>query len=124
MLKLARANRRQENRPSGAKQTPMAELNTPTLTLDEVARVGFLARLELSDDEKQRLTGELNGILGQFARLQELNTEGVAPTSHSLPLQNVFREDKIRPSLPREEATANAPETRDGSFIVPQIMED
>ncbi len=102
----------------------MAEFNTPTLTLGEVARVGFLARLELSDDEKQRLTGELNGILGQFARLQELNTEGVAPTSHSLPLQNVFREDKIRPSLPREAATASAPETRDGSFIVPQIMED
>ena len=87
----------------------MAEFNTPTLTLDEVTRVGFLARLELSEGEKQRLTGELNGILGQFARLQELNTEGVAPTSHSLPLQNVFREDKIRPSLPREAATAKRP---------------
>jgi aspartyl-tRNA(Asn)/glutamyl-tRNA(Gln) amidotransferase subunit C len=94
------------------------------LTLDEVARVAFLARLELSETEKQRLTRELNGILGQFERLQELDTNGIAPTSHSLPLQNVFREDEIRPSLPREAATANAPEKRDGNFIVPQIMED
>ena len=94
------------------------------LTLDQVSRVGFLARLELSDDEKTRLTTDLNGILGQFARLQELDTEGVPPTSHSMPLQNVFREDEVRPSLPREAATANAPEKRDGNFIVPQIMED
>ena len=94
------------------------------LTLDEVARVAFLARLELSETEKQRLTTELNGILGQFERLQELDTTGIAPTSHSLPLQNVFRDDEIRPSLPREAVTANAPEKRDGNFIVPQIMED
>lgn len=94
------------------------------LTLDEVSRVAFLARLELADDEKARLTTDLNGILGQFARLQELNTQDVPPTSHSLPLQNVFREDAVRPSLPREAATANAPEKRDGNFIVPQIMEE
>ena len=94
------------------------------LTLDEVARVAFLARLELSGAEKQRLTTNLNGILGQFERLQELDTDGIAPTSHSLPLQNVFREDEVHPSLPREAVTANAPEKRDGNFIVPQIMED
>ena len=94
------------------------------LTLDEVTRVAFLARLELSDTEKQRLTTERNGILCQVERLQELDTKGSAPTSHSLPLQNVFRDDEIRPSLPREAVTANAPEKRDGNFIVPQIMED
>ncbi len=94
------------------------------LTLDEVARVAFLARLELSDAEKERLTTDLNGILGQFEPLQERDTTGVAPTSHSLPLQNVFRDDEIQPSLPREAVTANAPEKRDGNFIVPQIMED
>ena len=94
------------------------------LTLDEVTRVAFLARLELSETEKLRLTTELNGILGQFERLQELDTDGIAPTSHSLPLQNVFREDEIRPSLPREAATANTADKRDGNFIVPQIMED
>jgi aspartyl-tRNA(Asn)/glutamyl-tRNA(Gln) amidotransferase subunit C len=98
----------------------MAEQLTP----DQVSRVAFLARLELTEDEKRRLTGDLNGILAQFARLQELDTEGVPPTSHSLPLQNVLRDDKARPSLPREAATANAPEKRDGNFIVPQIMEE
>ncbi len=94
------------------------------LTRDQVARVAFLARLELSETETLRLTTELNGILGQFERLQELPTDDVAPTSHSLPLQNVFRDDAVRPSLSREAATANAPEKRDGNFIVPQIMED
>lgn len=94
------------------------------LTMDQVARVAFLARLELSETETLRLTTDLNGILGQFERLQELDTNGIAPTSHSLPLQNVFRDDEIRPSLSREAATANAPEKRDGNFIVPQIMED
>ena len=94
------------------------------LTLDQVSRAAFLARLELSSDEKARLTTDLNGIIGQFERLQELNTEGVPPTSHSLPLQNVFREDVVVPSLSREAATANATEKRDGNFIVPQIMED
>ena len=97
---------------------------TEQLTNDQVARVAFLARLELSDTETLRLTTELNGILGQFERLQELNTQDVPPTSHSLPLQNVFRDDEIRPSLSREAATANAPDKRDGNFIVPQIMED
>ena len=94
------------------------------LTLDQVSRVAFLARLELSLDEKTRLTTDLNGIIGQFERLQELDTEGVPPTSHSLPLQNVFREDFVMPSLSREAATANAAEKRDGNFLVPQIIEE
>lgn len=94
------------------------------LTIDEVARVAHLARLDLSTEEKQRLTTELNDILHQFARLQELDTTNVAPTSHSIPLQNVFREDVVGPCISREKATQNAPEKRDGSFIVPQIMED
>lgn len=94
------------------------------LSLEEVSRVAQLARLQLSDEEKTTLTGQLNDILKQFDRLQELNTEGVPPTSHSLPLQNVFRDDTVTPSLSREAATLNAPERRDGNFIVPQIMED
>jgi aspartyl-tRNA(Asn)/glutamyl-tRNA(Gln) amidotransferase subunit C len=94
-----------------------------TLTLEEVARVAFLARLELSEEEKQRLTTDLNNILEQFARLQELDTASVPSTSHSILLQNVFREDIARPSLPREAVIANAPDQRDGNFIVPQIMD-
>jgi aspartyl-tRNA(Asn)/glutamyl-tRNA(Gln) amidotransferase subunit C len=93
------------------------------LTLEEVSRVAFLARLELNDAEKTRLTHDLNDILAQFARLQELDTEDVPPTSHSIPLQNVFRADRARPSLPRDEAVRNAAEARDGAFIVPQIVE-
>lgn len=93
------------------------------LTIEEIAQVAFLARLELSEAEKRRMTDQLNDLMAHFARLQELDTRDVAPTSHSLPLTNVFREDIARPSLPREAATANAPEKRDGNFIVPQIVE-
>lgn len=94
------------------------------LTLEEVSKVAQLARLELTQEEKERLTTELNDIMNQFARLQELDTTDVPPTSHSIPLQNVFRKDEIGVSLPREKATQNAPEKRDGNFIVPQIMEE
>ena len=93
------------------------------LSIEEVGRVAHLARLELTDAEKQRLTGQLNDLLAQFARLQELDTTDIEPTSHPLPLRNVMRDDVARPSLPREIATQNAPEKRDGNFIVPQIVE-
>jgi len=93
------------------------------LSLDDVSKVADLARLELSSEEKMRLAHQLNDILVQFARLQELNTDDVQPTAHSIPRRNVFREDVVRESLSREEATANAPERRDGNFIVPQVVE-
>ena len=93
------------------------------LTTLEVEKVALLARLELSPDEKEKMTLQLNGILLQFSRLQELDTSMVEPTSHSVAMRNVFRNDQIRPSLTREEATANAPEKRDGNFIVPQVVE-
>lgn len=93
------------------------------LTLEKVKQVASLARLELSEGEEAKLRDQLNDILLQFARLQELNTDGVAPTSHSLSLKNVLREDVVASSLPRDAATANAPEKRDGNFIVPQIVD-
>lgn len=93
------------------------------LTTADVAQVASLARLELSTDEQERLKSHLNDILEQFARLQELDTTNVAPTSHSIPMRNVFRDDVARPSLPRDAATKNAPEKRDGNFIVPQIVD-
>lgn len=93
------------------------------LTIEEISKVAYLARLELSDQEKRRMTDQLNDLMTHFARLQELDTSDVSPTSHSLPLTNVFRDDIARPCLPREAATANAPEKRDGNFIVPQIVE-
>jgi aspartyl-tRNA(Asn)/glutamyl-tRNA(Gln) amidotransferase subunit C len=93
------------------------------LSIDEVARVAHLARLELTPDEQSRLTAHLNDILLQFARLQELSTDDIEPTSHPLRLSNVMRDDVVTPCLPRDAATQNAPEKRDGNFIVPQIVE-
>src|SRR5262249_53119362 len=93
------------------------------LTPQEVERVALLARLELTDEEKTRLRRDLNAIMEHFARLQELDTTGVPPTSHAVPLENVFREDETRPSLPREEFLREAPAATDEFFIVPRIVE-
>jgi len=93
------------------------------LTLEEVSRVAFLARLELGEAEKERLTHDLNAILEHFNQLQELDTEDVPPTSHTLTLSNIFREDRVIPGLATEEALAAAPDAREGFFIVPRIVE-
>lgn len=94
------------------------------LTPDEVRKVALLSRLELNDEEVARQAKHLNQLLQQFEKLQELDVTGVEPTSHSIPVSNVFREDTARPSLPREEVLANAPEARDGCFVVPRIIGD
>src|SRR5947207_2665309 len=94
-----------------------------SLTPDEVRKVALLARLELNDDEIVRQSRHLNDLLAQFEALQALDVTGIEPTSHSIPVFNVFREDAIRPSLSRDEALQNAPEARDGRFIVPRIVE-
>ena len=92
------------------------------LSADEVRKVALLARLELSDDEIEMQAKNLNNLLAQFEALQNLDVTGIEPTSHSVPVFNVLREDQSRPSLPREQALANAPEQRDGCFIVPRIL--
>jgi aspartyl-tRNA(Asn)/glutamyl-tRNA(Gln) amidotransferase subunit C len=91
----------------------------PRITRAEVLHVAKLARLSLSDDEVERLTGELEAILDHAARIEALDTEGVAPTSHPIPIANVWREDVAAPSLTPDEALANAPHTVDGLFSVP-----
>ena len=93
------------------------------LTPDEVRKVALLARLELTDNEIETQAKHLNDLLRQFEALQALDVTGVEPTSHSIPVYNVFRQDEIKPSLTREEALANAPEARGGCFVVPRIME-
>ena len=94
------------------------------LTTDDVKKVGTLARLELADDEAERLTHHLNDLLAQFARLQELDTTDVPPTSHAVPVQAVLRDDVARPSLPRDAVLANGPQVdKDlGGFVVPQVI--
>jgi len=93
------------------------------LSKEEIEHVALLARLQLSEEEKERLTGHLNQIMVHFEKLQELDTSEVEPTSHSIPVENVLREDVAGPSLPVEDVIANAPEARDDQFVVPQVVE-
>jgi len=89
----------------------------------QVAHVAQLARLALSDEEKQRLTEQLNAILTYMEQLNEVPTEGVEPTAHVLDLVNVWRDDTVRQTLSAEAALANAPETAQHFFVVPRIVE-
>jgi len=89
----------------------------------QVAHVAQLARLALSDEEKQRLTEQLNAILTYMEQLNEVSTEGVEPTAHVLDLVNVWRDDTVRQTLSAEAALANAPETAQHFFVVPRIVE-
>lgn len=93
------------------------------LSRDEIRKVALLARLELSDGELDEQARHFNDLLRQFEILQSLDVTGIEPTSHSVPLVNVLREDVVRPSLTREAALANAPESRNGCIVVPRILE-
>jgi aspartyl-tRNA(Asn)/glutamyl-tRNA(Gln) amidotransferase subunit C len=86
---------------------------------DQVLHVARLARLRLSDDEVDRMAGELSQILEHVETMNELPLDGVQPTSHVVELQNVLREDVPRESLPRERALDQAPDVADGGFRVP-----
>lgn len=86
---------------------------------DQVLHVARLARLKLSEEEVERMVGELSGILEHVDRIGNLDLEGVEPTSHVVKLENVLRPDDPRPSLPREAALASAPEPQDGAFRAP-----
>jgi aspartyl-tRNA(Asn)/glutamyl-tRNA(Gln) amidotransferase subunit C len=94
-----------------------------SLTRKEVDHIADLARLELSEAEKQKYQEQLSAILDYAARLQQLDTGGIPPTSSVLPQQSCMREDIPAPSLPRQEALANAPEQKDDQFRVPPVFE-
>jgi aspartyl-tRNA(Asn)/glutamyl-tRNA(Gln) amidotransferase subunit C len=93
------------------------------LTREEVDHVARLARLHFSEEEAERFREQLSAILTYVEKLGELDTKGVEPTSHVLPIRNVFREDAVLPSLPREEALANAPDRTEEFYRVPKIIE-
>jgi aspartyl-tRNA(Asn)/glutamyl-tRNA(Gln) amidotransferase subunit C len=93
------------------------------LTAEDIESVARLSRLELTEEEKQTLTGHINRLLEHFERLQELDTENVEPTSHVIPVYNVFRKDEPCPSLPVEEVLANGPEVAENCFVVPRVVE-
>ncbi len=92
------------------------------LTRQDVEHVAKLARLALSDAEIDEFTGQLAGILEHAALVSALDTSDVAPTSHPLPLVNVFRADIARPGADRDEVLANAPAAESGRFRVPRIL--
>ena len=94
------------------------------ITLEEVEHVARLARLELRPEDKERMRRELDGILAYIDKLRALDVEGVEPTSHAVPLTNIMRDDQPRPSLPRDEMLANAPDQHGDFFRVPKIIED
>jgi len=86
---------------------------------EQVLHVARLARLELSDAEVETMAEELSGILEHVDRISGLDLSGVEPTSHVVALENVLRADEPRPSLTRDRALENAPDTADGAFRVP-----
>ena len=94
-----------------------------SLTREEVLHIAQLAHLGLSEDEVPKFQEQLSEILDHFEALRALDTEGVPPTSHPLPLESVMREDEVAPSLPVEDVLANAPHAEDGLFRVRAVLE-
>ena len=92
------------------------------ITRDDVAHVARLARMRLTDDELERFTDQLAAVLDHAADVAALDTAGVPPTAHPLPLQNVLRDDVIEPSLDRDEVLAQAPQIEQAMFRVPRIL--
>jgi len=92
------------------------------ITVKEVEHVAKLAKLNLSKEELDTFPGQLDNILSYAAKLDELDTEGVVPTTHAFSNQNAFREDEMKESLPRDEALANGPNENGEAFVVPRII--
>jgi aspartyl-tRNA(Asn)/glutamyl-tRNA(Gln) amidotransferase subunit C len=93
------------------------------ITHKEVEHVASLARLKLDHEEISTFTGQMDAILSYVDKLSQLNTDGIVPTSHAVPMENSFRADEIRPSGGTENALANAPERVEGFFKVPKVIE-
>lgn len=94
------------------------------VTPETVRHVALLSRLELSETEIETFARDMTNILGYVDKLSELDVANIEPTSHSLKLSNVFREDVVKPSLSNEDALANAPESEDGYFKVPAVLQE
>jgi aspartyl-tRNA(Asn)/glutamyl-tRNA(Gln) amidotransferase subunit C len=98
-------------------------VSTMNISVADVEHVARLARLELSEDEKILFAGQMGAILGYVDKLKELDTEGVLPTSHAVPMENSFREDAACPSIGLEKALANAPDRAESFYRVPKVIE-
>ena len=91
------------------------------ISKEDVKHVAKLAELDFSDSEVEKITPQLDKILGHVANISKVDTADISPTSHTLEIKNVFREDTVRESLSKEDALLNAPEEMDGGFKVPKI---
>jgi aspartyl-tRNA(Asn)/glutamyl-tRNA(Gln) amidotransferase subunit C len=98
-------------------ETPAARISR-----DDVAHLARLARLAVSDEELDTFAGQLGAILDSVARVGEVAAADIPPTSHAVPMTNVYRADEVRPSLPREAVLAGAPSVEDDKFRVPRIL--
>ena len=94
------------------------------VTKEDIRHVCKLARLDLSEEEIERVGGELNRIMAHFHELQQLPTQDVPPTSHAIPMRNVYRDDRVSASLPVNKVVANAPDSVDGFFRTSLFMEE
>jgi len=92
------------------------------ITREEVEHVAKLAKLNMSEEELARMTGQLDTILSYVAKLDELDTAGVTPTTHAFSISNAFREDEVQKSLSVAEALSNGPHVNEDAFIVPKII--
>ena len=92
------------------------------ISKEEVVHVAKLARLHLDEEAIDLYTKQLGEILTYMATLNRVDTQGVPPTSHAIFINNAFREDEVKASVPVERALANAPQSEDGSFVVPKVI--
>jgi aspartyl-tRNA(Asn)/glutamyl-tRNA(Gln) amidotransferase subunit C len=95
-----------------------------SITRDEVAHLARLSRLALGEEELDHLAPQLDQIISAVARVQEVTAEGIPPTSHALPITNVYREDEIVPCLPRDVVLSQAPAVERERFKVPRILDE
>jgi len=89
----------------------------------QVEQVARLARLALDAEELDALTSQMDAILGYVEKLNALDTEGIVPTAHAVPMENAFRADSVKPSIGVEKALQNAPAAGNGCFKVPRVIE-
>lgn len=102
----------------------MPDSTAPSISPDDVRHLAHLARLAVTDDEVTLFAGQLEVILGAVNRVSEVAAADIPPTSHAVPLTNVYRVDEVRPCLPRDSVLAGAPAVEDDKFRVPQILAD
>jgi aspartyl-tRNA(Asn)/glutamyl-tRNA(Gln) amidotransferase subunit C len=93
-----------------------------SISRQDVEKVALLARLQLTDAELATMTEQLAQIVGYVDQLAEVNTEAIQPMAHAIEVSNVFRDDHVALSLPREEALANAPHHDDSGYLVPAVL--